>query len=146
MFRMSAPVTAESAAYGWQRMVLEINLPWPSKELFQNSAAHWRTKARQVKAARKVAFYLTLEQRPLPYFAGDISVTILIYEPDRRKRDTMNIDAAMKAAVDGIFDALKQDNKAGDDSQIRRVLTENMRKVVPGGRVTMIVEDWYPLE
>jgi len=126
--------------------VLEINLPWPSKELFQNSDAHWRTKGKAARAARHEARMLTLEQRPLPHFAGDIAATIFIYEPDRRKRDTMNIDAAMKAAVDGIFDALKDDNRTGDDCQIRRVLTENMRRVVPGGRITMIIEDWYPLE
>ena len=121
--------------------VLEINLPWPRKELFQNSTAHWNKKGLAISAARYEAYALALEQRPLPQFAGDITVTIFIYEPNKIKRDTMNIDAAMKAAVDGIFDALKQSSTA-DDSQIRRVVTENMRKVVPGGRITMIVEDY----
>lgn len=57
--------------------------------------------------------------------------TLTIHPPDRRRRDTLNTAAALKPAIDGIFDALGVDDSLIDDWEVKR------RPVVPGGRIVI---------
>lgn len=93
---------------------MKIVLPWPDRRLSPNSRLHWAVKA-QVKAkARKDAAYLTYDAMPAgarevrQHFAGDgpIDVQVTFYPPDRRQRDDDNMVGMLKAARDGICDAL----------------------------------------
>lgn len=90
----------------------DLILPWPSRQLHPNARVHWSRKARVTKAARQQAFALArcagwqLLQLP----AGRLHLWIDFYPPDRRRRDDDGLLASMKAARDGIADALGIDD------------------------------------
>lgn len=90
----------------------EIVLPWPDRRLHPNSRVHWRAKAPITKAARSLAHLLALEagwhRVELP--PGRLHLWIDFYPPDRRRRDDDGLLSSMKAARDGIADALKVDD------------------------------------
>lgn len=111
----------------------ELVLPWPDKRLHPNARVNWRAKAPITKAARHTAHLLALEagwhRVELP--AGKLHVWIDFYPPDRRRRDDDGLLASMKAARDGIADALKVDDT-------RFVSHPFLRdEVRPGGQVVI---------
>jgi crossover junction endodeoxyribonuclease RusA len=89
-----------------------IVLPYPDRRLSPNARMHWR-KLSAVKAmAREEACVLATVALPLSVkrelAAGTdkIPITIRVYPPDNRHRDADNAFASLKAALDGIADAL----------------------------------------
>ena len=107
-------------------------LPWPDKRLAANSRAHWRAKADATKKARTSAHYIALE-------AGvktDASAHLEFYfhPPDRRHRDLQNMPATQKAAIDGIADAMRV-----DDRHFRVSWPESWGDVKKGGEVVVWV-------
>lgn len=113
---------------------MKITLSLPHKHLSPNARAHHMAKASAKKMARQDAAYTTMissvagisEARK--HFAGDfpIPVRILFYPATRRNRDVDNVQASLKAALDGIADALHV-----DDSRFRPI-TEIMPPDPPG--------------
>lgn len=91
-------------------MILE--LPWPDRKLHPNARTHWRAKARATRLARGDAFIFARAAGwhtfPLP--EGRLHLWLDFYPPDRRRRDDDGLLASMKAARDGIADALKIDD------------------------------------
>lgn len=93
---------------------LRFDLPWPDKKLSPNARLHWRPKSEAVKRARWDASYAVLEAAGSSLSAlrraladeGRIPLSFRFYVPDRRPRDEDNVIASMKAARDGIADAL----------------------------------------
>lgn len=93
---------------------LRIALPWPDKRLSPNARLHWRQKSEVVKRARWDAAYALLEAaggslsaiRAALGSEGRIPLSFRFYPPDRRLRDDDNAIASMKAARDGLADAL----------------------------------------
>lgn len=93
---------------------MKIVLPWPDKRLSPNARLHWKPKSEVVKRARWDAAYAALEAAggSLREFRrtwadeGRIPVKFRFYAPDRRPRDDDNVIAMLKAARDGIADAL----------------------------------------
>jgi crossover junction endodeoxyribonuclease RusA len=91
-----------------------VTLPWPHKDLSPNSRKHWRGKAPIKAKAREDAAYAAFQamsggvREERIRFAGDgpIPVDVYFYPPDRRHRDDDNMIGAMKAARDGLADAL----------------------------------------
>lgn len=98
---------------------MRIVLPWPNKGLNPNARQHWGALSVAKKKAREDAAYATLEAAgsDLGAFRGELEGEALIplqvrfYPPDKRHRDTDNMVASMKAAVDGIADALKVNDR-----------------------------------
>lgn len=83
-----------------------ILLPWPPKELSPNARVHWRKRAARAKAYRADCGWLTLHADPDVPDEGPIPVSVRFCEPDKRRRDTDNLLASIKAGLDGVADAL----------------------------------------
>lgn len=117
---------------------MRITLPWPDRALHPNSRVHWAQKAKATKAARHVAFVAaraigwTNESVPSE---GRLSLWIDFYPPDRRRRDDDGLLASMKAARDGIADAL-----GIDDSRFvsHHMLRDEVRR---GGEVVVTITE-----
>ncbi len=115
-----------------------LTLPWPDARLSPNARVHHHALARAKKTARMAAFVLTLEIGGIDelraHFAGDfgIPIRLVFYPPDNHKRDLDNILASMKAALDGIADALKVNDN-------RFVPWMEMRLAHKPGRVEVIL-------
>lgn len=101
---------------------MKVSLPWPDKRLSPNVRGHWGGKASAVKKTRFHAALNTYAAMPhgvkemRQAYAGShaIPVRVVFYPPDNRRRDVDNLIASMKAAFDGIADAL-----AVDDNRFR---------------------------
>ncbi|TXH53911.1 MAG: endodeoxyribonuclease RusA [Desulfurellales bacterium] len=88
-------------------------MPWPDARLSPNyrSRSHWPVTAAK-KAARETASVMTTcavplrDKKALRERTDQIRMTITFVPPDRRHRDDDNMIASLKAARDGIADAL----------------------------------------
>jgi crossover junction endodeoxyribonuclease RusA len=92
--------------------MIQIDLPWPSKDLSPNARCHWAVKARAVKKARSEAYLVASTWGPVD--AKALDVTLTFYPPDKRCYDDDNLVARAKSLIDGIADAL-----GVDDSRFR---------------------------
>lgn len=90
----------------------ELFLPWPDKRLSPNARVHWSTLAKAKKAAKREAYYAALEAGVRDIKADSLLVRFSFYPPDRRARDVDNMLASMKAANDGIAQAVGIDDSA----------------------------------
>jgi len=92
--------------------VKELVLPWPDRALHPNARIHWAKLAKAKSLSRVFAFWKTLEAgwkgEQLP--EGRLHLWMDFYPPDRRRRDDDGLLASMKAARDGIAEALKIDD------------------------------------
>ena len=91
-------------------MTLSVWMPWPARALSPNSRSHWTVKALAVKNARHDARMLALDAMravPVVYLPYEIPVRVT-FIPDRKRQayDHDNAQASLKAACDGIADAL----------------------------------------
>ncbi len=123
--------------------MIEIELPWPPKELSPNSTNKW-AKIKATKEARHDGYYLMMEQKSFNNcLSGDFYITKSIYlearytfyPPDRRRRDQDNYSAMMKPNQDGVCDAL-----GVDDSRFQ-MAAPVWGEVVKGGRVVLRLEE-----
>lgn len=83
-------------------------LPWPVRDLHPNARVHFMALAKVKKAARQSAAWATKAAwsgLELPA-EGRLHLWIDFYPPDRRHRDDDGLLSSMKAARDGIADAL----------------------------------------
>ena len=88
--------------------MVEIILPWPPAILSANSRANRFEKAEAVCAARAQAkgeAHLTGFQHAA-FQDGPLGMTLTFCFPDNRHRDADNCLSSMKAALDGLCDAL----------------------------------------
>jgi crossover junction endodeoxyribonuclease RusA len=113
---------------------LRLALSWPAPGLSPNARLHWAKKAKLTKAARKDAWVTALAvRRRLPALGdGAINLDVEFCPPDHRRRDRDNLIASMKAANDGIADAL-----GVDDSKF--ITTYSIGEPVKGGAVLVTV-------
>ncbi len=93
--------------------MIELVLPWPSRDLHPNARVHWARKAKAVKAARQQADILALAAgwQHVSWPDGPLHVWIDGYPADRRRRDADGLLSSMKAALDGIADAIGVDDR-----------------------------------
>ncbi len=91
-------------------MMAELFLPWPDKRLSPNARVHWSSLARAKKAAKRTAYYTTLEAGIGKIEADTLSVKYSFFPPDHRRRDADNMLAACKAYADGIAQAIGIDD------------------------------------
>lgn len=97
---------------------MRIVLPWPDPKLSPNARLHWRAKVGPKQAAKIKAGWLTVAaegyhatKAALAAHDGPIPVEMRFYPPDRRHRDDDNMIGSMKAARDGVADALGVDDR-----------------------------------
>ncbi|MCR4298249.1 MAG: hypothetical protein NUV75_05790 [Gallionella sp.] len=84
-----------------------IILPWPPASLSGHNKNRWWVLAKVVKAQRDGAHIATLAAKlpPMPD-SGDIRIHFRFVPPDRRG-DRVSFPNRLKAAIDGIADALE---------------------------------------
>ena len=116
---------------------LTITMPWPDKALWQNDTSSWRVKAAATRAARKTAWALMLEAGA-KYFAitGRPRLVWSFHPPPLSRADLPNVIGAMKAAIDGVQDALQI-----NDRKFLNAFPEEFGERVPGGKVVVTIED-----
>ena len=114
-------------------MIGPIDLPWPDKVLSPNARVHWSRKAKAVKSARQTAAWLVLAATNTKCWWNAVNLTVEFCPPDNRRRDRDNLIASLKAATDGISDAL-----GIDDSKF--IATYRMGSPVKGGAVRITME------
>lgn len=114
---------------------MQVALPWPNRTLSQNSRAHRLTVARNARTERWEARVRCLEAglRKPGWEGARLAFTIC--PPDARRRDLQNVIGSLKAAVDGIADAL-----GVDDSRFRIRWPEAFSEPRRGGVVLVTVE------
>jgi crossover junction endodeoxyribonuclease RusA len=89
---------------------MRIELPWPPRECSQNfqRAHHWSKYRRQVKQYRVHCGWIVHTARA----AG--TLTDIHLHPPHNRYDRVNLPGMCKAAIDGIADALKVNDKSFD--------------------------------
>ena len=117
--------------------MIAVALPWPNRSLSPNGRKHWRDLASAKKVAREYARCLTLSittaaERAALQDAAAVSVTMTFSPPDRRRRDDDGMIGSMKAARDGIADAIGVDDHKWRVSYV-------IGQPVDGGRVLVEV-------
>lgn len=88
-----------------ERIVTLIVLPFPPASLSGHAKGYWRGKSALTKHQRQYARYLTEEAGVTVAAEGDIPIHFH-FIPDSRRGDRVNFPIRIKAAVDGIADAL----------------------------------------
>ena len=100
-----------------------IILPWPNWKLSPNGTRNRNYRATLVAEARQSAVWLAREAMQAGNWVDNQERLFSIWifrQPDKRNRDTGNMRGAMKAAQDGVFDALKIDDRAIFDEFLHR--------------------------
>jgi hypothetical protein len=94
------------------QLELEIELSWPPSVLNPNIKAHWRTKHQWAKVYKHEAYILSKKGYRFALMAEEpINVHVIFYPPDNRHRDEDNMLASLKAALDGIAQAIGVDDR-----------------------------------
>lgn len=117
-------------------MTISVTLPWPDKVLSPNARVHWSRKAKAVKTARQDAAWLVLEKIMAARILGwpRAAVSMTFCPPDNRRRDRDNLIASMKAATDGIADAIGIDDSKFETSY-------RMGEPIKGGAVLVTISE-----
>lgn len=112
---------------------VKLELPWPPsanhyyrrvgpRTLISRAGREFRRQVAQILATRRLSPAL-----------GRLAVTVEVFPPDRRKRDTDNL-------LKSLLDALQHGGAFPDDGRIVWLLTYRVH-VVPGGRVVVTIRD-----
>jgi len=118
-------------------MSVTVELPWPDKRLSQNARVHWRARGAATKTARERAAHECL-------FAGGRFMAIetqprlswTFHPPNNRRRDIQNVIGSLKAAADGIADAL-----GIDDSKFLNAWPEEFAEPIKGGKIVVTITE-----
>jgi Holliday junction resolvase RusA-like endonuclease len=113
--------------------MLEVELPYPpSINHYWRRVGHKTLISREGRRFRAsvVAILAALRLRPL---AGDLTVEVEVYPPDRRRRDIDNVQKAL-------LDALAHGGAYADDSQVVR-LEITKREPVAGGKTVVRIRE-----
>lgn len=117
-----------------------IELPWPNKSLSPNARPHWATKARAVKVAKEVAYYLCRQKLPKPVPWPRVRLEWAFHPKTAHALDLDNCIASAKAYQDGISLAIGIDDSLFDANY-------RIAEPIKGGlvRVTLSKPDFEPL-
>ena len=93
--------------------MIEITLPWPPAILSANSRANRFERAEAIRMARAHAKYEAHRAgfQHVAFQEGPLGMTLIFHFPDDRHRDADNCLSRMKAALDGLCDALDIDDE-----------------------------------
>lgn len=95
--------------------LLQITLPWFSRNLHPNARVHWTVKYKDNKSARIQARVISMAFEDND-FSGDLDLLVEVWTPTRHQYDADGILSSLKPSIDGIAEACKF-----DDSQIKRI-------------------------
>lgn len=115
---------------------LIIEIAWPNADLSPNARVHHMALHRVKKTARNDAYWATKYVLPLSWKHDGTSEIILrqvAHPPDRRHYDRDNLDSRLKAARDGIADAL------GVNDRLLRPTGIEWGEPIRGGRILITV-------
>lgn len=90
---------------------MQIELPWPPKELSPNARIHWAALARAKKAYRHACAVSARSQGLGRINAEKLHLSLTFFAPTRRAYDLDNALARMKAGLDGLADVMGVDDK-----------------------------------
>ena len=88
---------------------IKIKLPIPSSHLSPNARVHWAVKAKKTKAHKTLALVEIAKIMRLDGFKAE-SYQLHFVFPDNRRRDFDNFTGRCKAYLDGISEAINQDD------------------------------------
>ncbi len=114
-------------------MPLRIELPWPPSVNHYYRRVGPRTLISRAGRAFRADVGRILAARRLAPALGRLAVTVEVFPPDRRRRDTDNL-------LKSLLDAIQHGGAFPDDSQIVWLLTYRVQ-VVSGGRVVVTIRD-----
>lgn len=104
-------------------------LPWPDRTLSPNARVHWAKLAKAKKKARQDAYFAVLATGRPARIVAPVRIHYTFEPPRRYRLDDDGLEARMKAARDGIADAL------GIDDHEFRATREIGEPYPPHGRV-----------
>lgn len=123
---------------------LVITLPWPSADLSPNARLHWAKLGAAKRKAREDAFWLTRSAMGAQLGPtvtslshddkSDVLLRQIAHAPDARSRDRDNLDSRLKAARDGISQAVQINDR------FFRPLGIEWGEPVRGGKVVVEIE------
>lgn len=93
-----------------EKIIPDLELPWPDKDLSPNARKNWRAVA-SAKRTERLGAWATVKSvygQPWPHPSAQIK--FIFHPPNLRARDDDNVIASMKAARDGLADALGIDD------------------------------------
>ena len=91
-------------------IVIEITLPFPTKELSPNARKHWAQLAKAKAFYRHACSVTAMSQGLKKIDAQGLHLDITFYPPSRRRYDLDNLLASMKSGLDGIADVVGVDD------------------------------------
>jgi crossover junction endodeoxyribonuclease RusA len=100
--------------------MITVILPWPNRKLSPNARIHWAASAKQKTYERYTAKMLTFAAGGGALPGGDLQLEITFCPPRRGRWDRDNALASLKAALDGVADALGIDDSRFDPVILRR--------------------------
>ena len=113
-------------------MSYEIELPFPpSLNTYYRAMYNIKTKVAYItRSARGKAYRINVGRmiRGYPTLDGDLHVSVIMFPPDKRRRDLDNFDGK------ALWDALTKAGVWKDDSQVKSRYSE-WGEVVKGGKV-----------
>ena len=113
-------------------MALEATLPWPpSVNHYWAARGNTRYLSPRARAWHREAWALLRAQGVR--FGGEVAVYLMVYPPDRRRRD---IDNILKA----VLDALVHAGVLQDDSQVAELHAVRREARRPGGVLVRVEE------
>lgn len=113
-----------------------LDLPWTKPPLSANQRLHWKPNAAITARVRRATKLLALSAGIPPL--GRCEVTLTYNPTDKRRRDADNPVPTLKAACDGLVDALVV---ADDIPALMRKHMPVIGPVVRGGRLTLTVTE-----
>jgi crossover junction endodeoxyribonuclease RusA len=105
--------------------------------LHPNSRPHWAAKAKATKSARTAAFYLVRSVCKATVGWAGAKLDITFQPPSKHRRDLDGLIASLKAAQDGISDAIGVNDH-------NFIPTYRMGTPVKGGAVLVTISEAKP--
>lgn len=91
--------------------LIQVELPWPPKELSPNARLHWAKLAKAKKNYRHACAHVAVQQGVRRIGPQKLHLALTFYAPTRRAYDLDNALARMKSGLDGLADVLGVDDK-----------------------------------
>ena len=131
-----APSIAPKSSGNGRPSSARVVLPWPPTALTPHAKGNWRSKAQATRQYRKTAFWLAKEARVVADPAAVLRITYC--PPDRQRRDCQNMHGRLKAAIDGIADAM-----GCDDIGFRVQFPDRFSEPCKGGAVVVEINPQF---
>lgn len=90
---------------------ITVTLPWPAAGLVPHSSGGWRAKSALTKRERSTSRTLTIEALGRAAWPESAARLVVTLHPPHRRGDVQNTIGALKAAIDGIADALRVNDR-----------------------------------